>query len=385
FDAIPVSKLRGRMNISFALIILTTALMIGTLANQRATDLVNHPETQAEAVGNLQRHTSYITVAAVAIGLIFSTVLAQSVAVRVRALVDSMKRVQTGDLSARLTPTGNDEIDIVTRQFNEMVSQLDRNDHTIRDLNANLEMKVKQRTRQLSKKKRELQVSFRQLQEHDRLKTQFFSNVSHELRTPLTMILAPIEELLNKRQQQLPGDAGYMLDVALVNGRRLLGLINRLLEFSKLEAGHAQVNLAAVQLNDMVNELAASARPLAGQRQIELKVALDDKLPAIGADTDKLDSVITNLLSNALKFTPAGGTVEIRTRCDESRVYVYVKDSGIGIAPGDHARVFERFVQIDGSTARKYSGTGLGLSTVFRIVTEHGGEIHVETAAARGT
>jgi len=384
FDAIPVSKLRGRMNISFALIILTTALMIGTLANQRATDLVNHPETQAEAVANLQRHTSYITVAAVAIGLIFSTVLAQSVAVRVRALVDSMKRVQTGDLSARLTPTGNDEIDIVTRQFNEMVSQLDRNDHTIRDLNANLEKKVKQRTRQLSKKKRELQVSFRQLQEHDRLKTQFFSNVSHELRTPLTMILAPIEELLNKRQQQLPGDAGYMLDVALVNGRRLLGLINRLLEFSKLEAGHAQVNLSAVQLNDMVNELAASARPLAGQRQIELKVVLDDKLPDIGADTDKLDSVITNLLSNALKFTPAGGTVEVRTGRDDSRVYVYVKDSGIGIAPDDHGRVFDRFVQLDGSTARKYSGTGLGLSLVKEIIELHGGKIQIDSDVGRG-
>ena len=384
FDSIPVSKLRARMNISFALIILTTALMIGTLANQRATDLVDHPETQTEAVANLRRHTSYITVAAVGIGLVFSTVLAQSVAVRVRDLVDSMKRVQAGDLSARLTPTGNDEIDIVTRQFNEMVSQLDRNDHTIRDLNANLEKKVKQRTRQLSKKKRELQVSFRQLQEHDRLKTQFFSNVSHELRTPLTMILAPIEELLSKRKQQLNGDAGYMLEVALVNGRRLLDLINRLLEFSKLEAGHAQVNAAPVDLNSMVQELAASARPLAAQRQIELAVQLDDNLPTIGADIDKMDSVITNLLSNALKFTPAGGTVEIRTGSDDSRVYLYVKDSGIGIAPEDHARVFERFVQLDGSTARKYSGTGLGLSLVKEIVELHGGKIQIDSEVGKG-
>ena len=384
FDSIPVSKLRGRMNISFALIILTTALMIGTLANQRATDLVDHPETQGEAVGNLRRHTTYITVAAVLIGLVFSTVLAQSVAVRVRDLVDSMKRVQTGDLSARLTPTGNDEIDIVTRQFNEMVSQLDRNDHTIRDLNANLEKKVKNRTRQLSKKKRELQVSFRQLQEHDRLKTQFFSNVSHELRTPLTMILAPLEELLTKRQQQLPKDAGYMLEVALVNGRRLLDLINRLLEFSKLEAGHAQVNLSPVDLNEMVNELAASARPLAQQRQIELKIETDAEMPVIGADTDKMDSIITNLVSNALKFTPAGGAVEVRTRRDESRVYLYVKDSGIGIAPDDHTRVFERFVQLDGSTARKYSGTGLGLSLVKELVELHGGKIQIDSEVGQG-
>jgi two-component system, sensor histidine kinase ChiS len=384
FDSIPVSKLRGRMNISFALIILTTALMIGTLANQRATDMVGHPESQSEAVANLRQHTTYITVAAVLIGLIFSTVLAQSVAVRVRDLVISMKRVQAGDLSARLTPTGNDEIDIVTRQFNEMVTQLDRNDHTIRDLNANLGKKVKQRTRQLSKKQRELQVSLRQLQEHDRLKTQFFSNVSHELRTPLTMILAPLEELISKRRQQMPGDASYMLEVALVNGRRLLDLINRLLEFSKLEAGHAQVNLSPVSLNDMVGELATSARPLAQQRQIELKVDLDPDLPVIGADTDKMDSVITNLLSNALKFTPAGGTVELRTRRDDSHVCVYVKDSGIGIAPEDHARVFERFVQLDGSTARKYSGTGLGLSLVKELVELHGGKIQIDSEVGNG-
>ncbi|HWB11528.1 MAG TPA: ATP-binding protein [Pirellulales bacterium] len=384
FDSIPVSKLRARMNISFALIILTTSLMIGTLANQRATDMVGHPENQAEAVTNLRQHTSYITIAAVLIGLVFSTVLAQSVAVRVRELVDSMKRVQTGDLSARLTPTGNDEIDIVTRQFNEMVTQLDRNDHTIRDLNSNLEKKVKNRTRQLSKKKRELQVSFRQLQEHDRLKTQFFSNVSHELRTPLTMILAPLEELITKRRQQLSGDASYMLEVALVNGRRLLDLINRLLEFSKLEAGHAQLCLSPVNLNEMINELATSARPLAQQRQIALEVDLDPDVPVIGGDVDKMDSVITNLLSNALKFTPVNGTVQLRTRRDDSRVCIYVRDSGIGIAPEDHARVFERFVQLDGSTARKYSGTGLGLSLVKELVELHGGKIQIDSEVGKG-
>ncbi|HEX5445475.1 MAG TPA: ATP-binding protein [Pirellulales bacterium] len=384
FDSLPVSKLRGRLNICFALIILTTALMIGTLAKQRATDIVNHPESQAEAVANLRHHTTYITVVAVGIGLIFSTVLAQSVAVRVGNLVDTMKRVQAGDLSARLTPTGNDEIDIVTRQFNAMVSQLDRNDHTIRDLNANLGKKVKQRTRQLSKKKRELQSSLRQLQEHDRLKTQFFSNVSHELRTPLTMILAPLEDLLGKRGPQLPKDAAYMLDVALVNGRRLLDLINRLLEFSKLEAGHARLNVAPVDLRELVDELATSARPLAEQRQIELRVEHASALPVIGADADKMDSVVTNLLSNALKFTPPGGIVEIKSRHEGGRIYVSVRDSGIGIAPEDHARVFERFVQIDGSTARRYSGTGLGLSLVKELVELHGGEIRLDSEAGKG-
>ena len=385
FDKLPVSRLRNRLNICFSLIILTTALMIGTLARQRAADMVNQPETQQVALASLKAHTTYITIAAVAIGLVFSTVLARSVAVRVGRLVDSMKRVQAGDLSVRMTPSGNDEIDIVTCQFNAMVSQLDRNDHTIRDLNANLERKVKQRTRQLSRKKRELQASLSQLQEYDRLKTEFFSNVSHELRTPLTMILAPIEEIINKRRGELAGDTAYMLDAALVNGRRLLDLINRLLEFSTLEAGRAKLRLSPVDLGQMAEELVAVAAPLARQRQIELRLERDADLPAIGADADKLDSVVTNLLSNAMKFTPAGGTVEIKTLRRGDRACVYVRDTGIGISAEDHRRVFERFVQLDGSTSRRYSGTGLGLALVKEIVELHGGQVFLESEVGRGT
>jgi len=385
FDLLPVSRLRGRLNICFSLIILTTALMIGTLARQRASDMVNQPETQQQALENLQAHTSYITIAAVVIGLVFSTVLAQSVAVRVGRLVDSMKRVQAGDLSVRMTPTGNDEIDIVTCQFNAMVNQLDQNDHTIRDLNANLERKVKQRTRQLSKKRRELQASLDQLQQYDRLKTEFFSNVSHELRTPLTMILAPIEEIVAKRRQELGGDLPYMLDAALINGRRLLDLINRLLEFSKLEAGQARLCLSPVNVGEMAAELVAVAQPLAKQRNVELRFECGPDVPAIGADVDKLDSVITNLMSNALKFTPDGGVVEVKVVRQDDRVCVYVRDSGIGIAPADHGRVFERFVQLDGSTSRRYSGTGLGLALVKELVELHGGSIQLESEVGLGT
>ncbi|HEV3005589.1 MAG TPA: ATP-binding protein, partial [Pirellulales bacterium] len=385
FDALPVSYLRSRLNVCFSLIIMTTALMIGTLARQRATDMVDQPAAQEQALDSLRKHTSYITIAAVAIGLVFSTILAQSVAVRVGGLVDSMKRVQAGDLSVRVTPTGNDEIDIVARQFNAMVSQLDRNDHTIRDLNANLERKVKQRTRQLSKKKRQLEASLKQLQEHDRLKTEFFSNVSHELRTPLTMILAPIEEIVDKRRGELSGGMSFMLDAALVNGRRLLDLINRLLEFSKLEAGQARLDQSAVDLGRMIGELVSVALPLARQRQIELTFDGAADVPVIGADADKLDSVITNLLSNALKFTPPGGSVTVTTALHEDHVRVYVRDSGIGIAPADHARVFERFVQLDGSTSRRYSGTGLGLALAKELVELHGGQVHLESEVGKGT
>ncbi|HUY37033.1 MAG TPA: ATP-binding protein [Pirellulales bacterium] len=385
FDAIPVGYLRSRFNVCFSLIIMTTVVMIGTLARQRATDLVEHPTAQLAALASLRTHTSGISIAAVAIGVVFSTILAQSVAVRVGSLVDSMKQVQAGDLTVRLTPTGNDEIDVVTRQFNAMVGQLDHNDHTIRDLNVNLERKVKQRTRQLSKKKRQLQASLNQLQEYDQLKTRFFSNVSHELRTPLTMILAPIEEIISKRRGDLGGEMSYMLDAALVNGRRLLDLINRLLEFSKLEAGKSRLNLSGVDLGQLIGELVSVAAPLARQRQVELTFECPTGLPVIGADAEKLDSAVTNLLSNALKFTPPGGTVTVTVGGREGRIRVEVRDSGIGIAEADHARVFERFVQIDGSTSRRYSGTGLGLALVKELVEMHGGQMGLESAVGRGS
>ncbi|MBI3465140.1 MAG: response regulator [Planctomycetes bacterium] len=383
FDELPVSTLRARLNICFTLIILVTALMIGTLANQRATDIVNNPATQERAVAKLQSHTTYITIFAVTIGILFSTVLAQSVAVRVGQLVDAMKRVQQGNFSQRLMATGNDEIDLLTRQFNAMVSQLEQNDHTIRDLNATLEQKVKRRTRQLSKKKRELQSSLRQLQEYDRLKTDFFSNVSHELRTPLTMILSPIDQLLDQRKQQ-SAEAVYLLDVARVNGRRLLELINRLLEFSKLEAGQAVLRHGAVELGELVRELITEATPLAQQRGIKLDLQVEPDLPVIRADEEKLESVITNLLSNALKFTPAGGTVRADVSRRDGDLIVSVTDSGIGIKAADHAKVFERFVQIDGSTSRKYSGTGLGLALVKELIELHGGQIQVESEPGKG-
>jgi len=383
YDALPVSTLRARLNVCFALIIMVTALMIGTLANQRATDIVDNPATQELAVARLRTHTTYITVFAVTIGILFSTVLAQSVAVRVRLLVDAMKRVQQGNFSQRLMATGNDEIDLLTRQFNAMISQLEQNDHTIRDLNATLEQKVKRRTRQLSKKKRELQSSLRRLQEYDRLKTDFFSNVSHELRTPLTMILSPIDQLLDQRKQQ-SAEAVYLLDVARVNGRRLLELINRLLEFSKLEAGQAVLRHGAVELGELLRELVTAATPLAQQREIALNLRIEPELPVIRADEEKLESVITNLLSNALKFTPAGGTVQAEVGRRDGELVVSVTDSGIGIKAADHAKIFERFVQIDGSTSRKYSGTGLGLALVKELIDLHGGQIHVESEPGKG-
>ena len=387
YDSLPVNRLHSRMIVCFSLIILITASMIGTLAGQRVSDIQAAVDEagQQEAVRSLRLHAMYITAAAVVLGFGFSTVLSQSVASRAGKLVEAMKRVGQGDLSHRMLPTGNDEIDILARQFNSMVEKLDQNDKLIRDLNINLERKVRRRTRQLSKSKRQLQHSLEKLQQYDQLKTDVFSNVSHELRTPLTMILSPVERILEKHGRTLPADARTMLEAVCANGRRLLELINRLLEFSKIESGHAQLQLGSVDLNHLVSQLTLAASPLASQRGVELRVSCDSSVPILAADGEKLDTILSNLISNAIKFTPSGGAVDVETSLRGDEAVVSVRDTGIGISKDDQKRVFERFVQADGSSSRAFAGSGLGLALAKELVELHGGQIHLESEPGRGS
>jgi signal transduction histidine kinase len=386
YTQLPESKLQWRMTICFSLAIAVTGLMIGAIANQRTMDIIDHPdpEQQRAAVASLRTHTGIIMVFAILLGLFLARMLSNSIASRVQLMLQAMRHVQQGRLNERLRPTGNDELDILARQFDVMVEQLDQNDQTIRDLNTGLEDKVRRRTRQLSRSRRTIKRSLDKLTEHDRLKTEFFSNVSHELRTPLTMILAPVDRLL-ERERAISGDASQMLQMVRINGYRLLDLINRLLDFSKLEAGHMGLHLGRLDLNELVRKLVAAVTPFAQQRGIALEVDCDPDLTAFGADEEKIDTVISNLISNAIKFTPHGGTIRIETHLAEDRVWVSITDTGIGIDPSQCERIFERFVQVDGSSSREFSGTGLGLSLVKGLVELHGGEIYVQSQLGKGS
>ncbi len=274
---------------------------------------------------------------------------------------------------------------MLARQFNVMVEQLDENDKTIRDLNADLEHKVMRRTRQLSRSRRTLKRSLDKLTEYDRIKTEFFSNVSHELRTPLTMILAPVDRLLDRGAGNLQGEATHLLEMVRLNGYRLLELINRLLDFAKLEAGHMKLHVSAVDLNDLAQKLVSAATPLANQRGIQLTLDADPQLKPFGADETKVDTVLSNLISNAIKFTPQGGSIRVETHHADDRAWVSVADTGIGIDESQRDRIFERFVQVDGSSSREFSGTGLGLSLVKGLVELHGGGIHVQSRLGHGS
>jgi len=385
YTQLPESRIRARMTICFGLTIAVTGLMIGALANQRAMDIISYPERQAETVASLREHTFLIMMFAILLGLYLSRLLSNSIASRVQLMIEAMRQVQQGRLCERLRPTGNDEIDILARQFDVMVEQLDQNDQTIRDLNTGLERKVKHRTRQLSRSRRTLKRSLDKLTEHDRLKTEFFSNVSHELRTPLTMILAPVDRLLQRNAGSMPAEASSMLEMVRLNGYRLLDLINRLLDFSKLEAGQMKLQVGRLDLTDLVKHLLAAATHLAQQRGIRLEADCDPQMRPFGADPEKVDTIITNLISNAIKFTPQGGSIRVETHMADDRVWVSITDTGIGIDASQCDRIFERFVQVDGSTSREFSGTGLGLSLVKGLVELHGGDIYVQSQLGKGS
>jgi signal transduction histidine kinase len=199
------------------------------------------------------------------------------------------------------------------------------------------------------------------------------------------MILAPVDRLLKQYADAMPPNATRMLEMVRLNGYKLLDLINRLLDFSKLEAGQMKLIIGRTDLNAIVDQLIQAATPLAQQRGIALTVDCDPELGEFGADVEKVDTIVSNLVSNAIKFTPRGGSIHVETHRAEDRVWISISDTGIGIDETQRDKIFERFVQVDGSNSREFSGTGLGLSLVKNLVELHGGEIHLKSELGRGS
>lgn len=219
-----------------------------------------------------------------------------------------------------------------------------------------------------------------QLLEMDRQKTEFFQNISHEFRTPLTLTLGPLESAVAQGQ----GLSADQSKIALRNSRRLLRLVNQLLDLQRLDAGRMQPNFRPVNLLDFVLHVVEAFRPYCDRRQISLISYLRD-CPPVYLDVERFDKVLYNLLSNAMKFTPSGGSIHISVYPSGDRCQIKVQDSGIGIREDQLPYLFERFRQADGSTNRTYEGSGLGLALVKELVELHGGRVHVESVYGEGS
>ena len=226
----------------------------------------------------------------------------------------------------------------------------------------------------------ELEQARDDLKQLDIEKSHFTANVHHELRTPLTLMLAPLETMMSGAFGSVSDLQSQYLRTMHSNGLRLLKLINNLLDLAKIESDQLSVVRRPTRIADLVDQLVAGARPLAEQKGVELESVDLAALPEICVDPEAMEKVIVNLVGNALKFTDAGGRIEVRGEAvEDGGVHLWVADTGIGIADDQLGRIFDRFAQVDNSTTRKYEGTGIGLALVKELVDLHGGRVWAES------
>ena len=230
----------------------------------------------------------------------------------------------------------------------------------------------------------EIQDKSRQLAEASQHKSQFLANMSHELRTPLNAILGYTELILDGIYGETPEKAQTVLKRVETNGRHLLGLINDVLDLSKIEAGQLKLTLTDYSIKDVVHGVYSALEPLATKKNLNLKVAVPDNVPGAHGDERKLTQVLLNLVGNAIKFTDQG-EVAINVAAENGSLSIAVRDTGPGIAPADQARLFEEFQQADNSITKTKGGTGLGLAISKRIIEMHGGQIILESSVGHGS
>jgi signal transduction histidine kinase len=238
---------------------------------------------------------------------------------------------------------------------------------------------------EIREKSGQLEVANQELAAASRHKSEFLANMSHELRTPLNAIIGFSDVLeqrlfgeLNERQ------AEYTHDISS-SGRHLLDLVNEILDLSKVEAGRMELEPSEFALADTIRGALGFVRERAGGHRIELGADVPTDLGTVIADERKVRQVLLNLLSNAVKFTPDGGTIKVRARRNDGEVQVSVRDTGIGIAFEDQAKVFDEFQQVGKASDRSREGTGLGLTLAKRFIELHGGRIWIESELGKGT
>ena len=218
----------------------------------------------------------------------------------------------------------------------------------------------------------------------DELKSQFFANVSHEVRTPLTSIISPVQSMYQGDAGEFTPTQRALIGQVYRNSLRLLDMINQMLDFSRFEARKMQLRLSQVDLDELAQEIASVFEELTDRKGLELRCAIEGQIPTVYLDRDKIERILTNLVRNAIKFTDEG-SITIRTRTEESAVVLEVEDTGIGIPQEHLPHIFERFRQVDGSSTRRYEGTGIGLAIVKEAVELLQGTVSVSSEVRKGT
>ena len=352
----------------------------------------------------------------------------------VRQLTKGTEAIVKGDYDYRIALEGKDEMALLAERFNFMaeavanreISIMDKKQQ-LEDLNEALEIKVRERTRDLRTSKAELdrklkeleatneehQASYTQLQataaelqetqnklkenydilkemntelqQANEVKNKFLSIMSHELRTPLTVINGYLSLILEKNFGEPSPELKEIMRVIKDQAKNQLTLIEDLLDLTRIESGEFRLYRQPCDAAELVRKIAESYLPTVDEEEIHIDLDLEQDLPEVHWDQQKIVQVFQNLIDNAIKFTPAGGHISISARSKSDFIELRVSDNGVGIPEDRIDRIFDRFFQVDSTSTRQYGGSGLGLSIVREIVQAHRGRIFVESEVGEGT
>ncbi|HEX6119101.1 MAG TPA: ATP-binding protein, partial [Dongiaceae bacterium] len=322
------------------------------LVNLAESDMVSAIDATERAF-----RTSRLVVIGFAIGSILLAlglgyVISSSLLDPVTQIGDRLRRIAAGDFSQRVHIENRDELSILAENLNQTTKKLGK--------------------------------LYKQLEEASRHKSEFLANTSHELRTPLNAILGYTELIQDNIYGEVPDKIREVLERVQSNGRHLLGLINDVLDLSKIEAGQLTLSISDYSLREVVLNVAAATESLAAEKSLALKTQIPDELPTAKGDERRITQALLNLVGNAIKFTETG-EVAVEASAADGAFHLAVRDTGPGIAVKDQERIFGEFQQVDSSSTRRKGGTGLGLAISKRIIEMHGGRIWVESELGRGS
>ena len=325
------------------------------LVNKAEADMVAGIEASKQAYESSQYVVIAFALGSIALALALGYVISWSMIGPVKEIEARLNRIAAGDFAQRVHVVNRDELGVLAANVNRMCEELGR--------------------------------LYQQLQSFSENKSQFIANVSHELRTPLNAIIGLTEMMVTNAARFGTEKAQDPLKRVKNAGTHLLGLINQVLDLSKIEAGKLELNPASVDLTPLIDEVVGTARQLAEQNKNRLVVDAPDNLGALTVDPMRLRQILLNLLSNACKFTKQG-EVKLRARKlvdGRGWIELAVADSGIGMTAEQLGKLFQEFTQADASTAQRFGGTGLGLAISRKLARIMGGDVTVTSEPGRGS
>jgi signal transduction histidine kinase len=321
------------------------------LVNRAEADMVNGVDASRATYETSRVYVVAFALAGFVLTLALGYAISWSIVAPVQEIDERLNRIAAGDFSQKVTVGNRDELGALAQHVNLACERL--------------------------------QELYQRLQDASRHKSQFLANMSHELRTPLNAILGFGELMLDGVYGEVPDKMRGPLERMQSNGRHLLGLINDILDLSKIEAGQFSLSLDDYSVDELVRGVYGAVESLAAEKNLSLSTRVPPGLPPARGDERRLAQALLNLVGNAIKFTDQG-EVAIEVAADEDVYTFSVRDTGPGIAEADQAKIFDEFQQVDSSITKAKSGSGLGLAIARRIVEMHGGRIWVDSSIGRG-